>query len=192
MARRRRRDDILDRMIASFSLRGTLLHPAMLFLVAAVLIIGTAIFSWDRYKNRILPPENFQLTSDNLEITPQPSWTSPDLRNMIIGDQRSEGYQPRSIMDTALVPDLANALNSVGWIENIDKIQKSRHGIDVDLTYRRPVGMVEINSMTMPKSAFKDLKPVNLDLDWQPTVHEPVASMVTLAGRARSRSRKNW
>ena len=167
MARRRRRDDILDRMIARFSLRGTLLHPATLFLVATVLIIGTAIFSWERYKNRILPPAHYQLTSDNLQITPQPSWTSPDLRSMIVGDQRQQDYQPRSIMDTDLVPDLANALNSVGWIENIDKIQKSRHGLDVQLTFRQPVGMVEINSMTMPKSSVKDLKPVNLHIDRQ-------------------------
>jgi len=154
MARKRRRDDILDRMIASFSLRGTLLHPAMLFLVATVLIIGTAIFSWERYKNRILPPEQYQLTSNNLQISPQPNWTSPDLRAMILGDEREQNYQPKSIMDAALVPAVANSLQSIGWIENIDNIQKSKHGLDVQLTYRRPVGMVEINSMTLAPAAF--------------------------------------
>jgi len=131
MARKRRRDDILDRMIDSFSFRSTLLHPAMLFLVATVLVIGTAIFSWDRYKNRILPPQQYQLTSENLQVSPQPSWTSPDLRTMILGDQRAQDYQPKSIMDTALVPKVANALQSVGWIEKIDSIQKSKHGLRI-------------------------------------------------------------
>jgi len=170
MARRRRRDDILDRMIDSFSLRGTLLHPASLFLVATILILGTAIFSWERYKNRILPPEQYQLTSNNLAITAQPAWTSPDLRTMLLGDSRQQDFKAKSIMDTALVPHVANTLKSVGWIENIDKIEKTRHGLDVQLTYRHPVGMVEINSMTMPKSTFKDLKPVNFHIDRQGVV----------------------
>ena len=170
MARKRRRDDILDRMIDSFSFRSTLLHPAMLFLVAAVLIIGTAIFSWERYKNRILPPQQYQLTSENLQVSPQPSWTSPDLRTMILGGQREQDYQPKSIMDTALVPTVANTLQSVGWIENIDSIQKSKHGLDVQLTFRRPVGMVEINAMTIAPEAFKGKKAVNFHIDRQGVV----------------------
>lgn len=170
MARKRRRDDILDRVIASFSLRGTLLHPATLFLLATVLIVGTAIFSWERYKNRILPPERYQLTADNLQLSPQPSWTSPDLQMMILGDQRDQDYQPRSIMDTALVPTVANALQSVGWVEKIDQIRKSKNGLDVELTYRHPVGMVEINATTMPPASFKGKKAVNLHIDRQGVV----------------------
>ncbi len=165
MARKRRRNDILDRMIASFSWRGTLLHPAILFLAATVVIIGTAIFGWERYKNRILPPDQFRLTADNLTIVPHPTWASPDLREVILGDQRQQGYQPKSVMDSNLVPDVAHRLHSIGWIENIDSIQKSHSGLSVELTYRQPVGMVEINAMTMPKSAFKDLQPVNLHID---------------------------
>ena len=170
MARKRRRDDILDRMIASFSIRGTLLHPATLFLLATVLIVGTAIISWDRYKNRILPPERYQLTVDNLHVSPQPAWTSPDLHMMIVGDQNDRNYQPKSIMDTALVPTVANTLKSVGWIETIDSIKKSKTGLDVDLTYRRPVGMVEINAKTVAPAAFKGKKAVNLHVDRQGVV----------------------
>ena len=170
MAPKRRRDDILDRMIASFSFRRMLLHPAMLFLMATVLIIGTAIFSWERYKNRILPPKQYQLTSENLQVSPQPSWTSPDVRTMILGDQRAQDYQPKSIMDTALVPAVANTLQSVGWIENVDSIRKSKHGLDVQLTYRRPVGMVEINSMTIAPAEFEGKKAVNLHIDRQGVV----------------------
>jgi hypothetical protein len=170
MARKRRRDDILDRMIASFSFRGALLHPATLFLVATVLIIGTSIISWERYKNRILPPEQYQLTAENLQVSPQPAWTSPDVRTMILGDQRGQDYQPKSIMDTALVPAVASTLKSVGWIENIDGIQKSKHGLDVQLTYRRPVGMVEINAMTVSPAEFKGKKAVNLHIDRQGVV----------------------
>ncbi len=170
MARKRRRDDILDRMIASFSFRGTLLHPATLFLLATVLILATAIFSWERYKNRILPPDQYQLTADNLQISPQPSWTSPDLRTMIVGDQRASDYRPVSIMDTALVPTVANTLQSVGWIEKIDGIQKSKSGLDVELTFRYPVGMVEINEKTVAPAAFKGKKAVNLHIDRQGVV----------------------
>ena len=165
MARKRRRDDVLDRMIASFSLRGLLLHPASLFLVVAFLIIGSAIFSWDRYKNRIFPPKQYQLTSENLQVSPQPSWTSPDLRMVILGDRREPNYQPKSIVDTSLVPAVANELQSVGWIENIDSIRKTKDGLDVKLTYRRPVGMVEINEMTISPEAFKGKKAVNLHVD---------------------------
>lgn len=165
MARKRRRDDILDRMIAKFSLRGMLLHPATLFLCAIAIVLTTAIFSWERYKTRILPPQEFLLTESNVELTPQPLWSDLDLKQVVLGDTRAKEYQPKSVMDAAIVGETADALKSIGFIENIDRIEKSKAGLKVDLTYRQPVGMVEINSMTMPKAKFKDLAPVNLHVD---------------------------
>ena len=167
MARKRRRDDILDRMIAKFSLRGMLLHPATLFLVSTVVVLAVALMSWDRYKNQILPPDQFQLTAANVVISPQPLWSDQDLKQVVLGDVDSENYRPKSVMDTDLVGDAAAKLKSIGWIEHIDRIEKSKSGLRVDLTYRQPVGMVEINKTTMPKSVLKNLKPVNLHVDRQ-------------------------
>ena len=165
MARKRRREDILDRIISGISLRGTLLHPATLFLFAATFLLMISIFCWERYKVKLLPPGQYQLTSANLKISPRPTWPSPDLDEVILGDVRQTGYQPPSVMDSALVPEVARRLESIGWIEKIDQIKKSKAGLDVQLTYRHPVGMVEINEITIPDAEVQDLKPVNLHID---------------------------
>lgn len=141
---RKKRNDILDRLIAKLSLRGALLHPATLFLGASALILFLAIACWQRYGDRIIDQQAMALTPDKIHVTTQPAWTRTDLKQLILGDAAGPADLPPSIMDSSLVPQTVSALRSVGWIEHIDRVQKSKSGLEIDLTYRHPIAAVEV------------------------------------------------
>lgn len=160
---RKKRNDLLDRMIAKFSLRGFLLHPATLYLSSAVVVLMLAIGCWERYRHRIIDADAMTLTAEKIRLSPQPPWVRTDLKRMVLGTAEDPAQRPPSIMDTALVPQTAATLKSVGWIETIDRIQKSKTGLDIDLTYRQPVAIVEISPTTV--KGFQPTKPVLLHVD---------------------------
>ena len=54
--------DILDRLLAGISIRGTLVHPTTLFIFATSILIGSAIFLWERHQETIVNLEEFSLT----------------------------------------------------------------------------------------------------------------------------------
>jgi len=111
----RRNEDLLDRLINNFSLRGTLLHPGTLF----VLVTG-----------------------------PAPEWAKIDLKRLLL--EVPAGQAAPNIMDTDVVSRTAATLQSVGWIANVNQVRKSAEGLDIDVRYRIPVGIVELNHTTVP------------------------------------------
>ena len=169
MARKKKRDDILDRMMAKLSIRGLLLHPATLYLGCSALVLFIAIGCWEKYSDRIIDKEAMTLTPEKIHLTTQPAWVRSDLKQLVLGNTGditpadNPMYVPPSIMDVALVPQTVSALRSVGWIESVDHIQKSKAGLDIDLTYRHPVAMVEVSRTTV--KGFKQTKPVMLHID---------------------------
>ena len=141
---RKRRDDILDRLMAKLSLRGALLHPATLYLGSSALVLLLAIGCWQRYGHRIIDQDAMALTPDKIHLTTPPTWSRTDLKRLVLGDPARPEYVAPSIMESTLVPQTVSALRSVGWIENIDRVEKSKSGLEIDLTYRHPVAVVEV------------------------------------------------
>jgi hypothetical protein len=160
---RKKRNDLLDQMIAKFSLRGMLLHPATLYLGSAVIVLFLAISCWEKYGHRIIDVDAMTLTAEKIQLTPQPSWVGADLKQTVLESVQFPGQRSPSIMDTSLIPSTVTTLESVGWIETIDHIQKSKSGLKIDLTYRLPVAMVEIRPK--PVKGFKSTQPIRLHID---------------------------
>ncbi|MEL7496313.1 MAG: hypothetical protein AAFN77_01795 [Planctomycetota bacterium] len=158
---RHKQPDLLDRFWASFSLRGILLHQATLFLVATVLVISGVVFLWENYQHTIADPTEFQLTSDKIELPPAPRWADADLRQLILNDD-----QP-SILDPDLVSTAASKIRSVGFVENVNQIVKSKSGLKIDLQYRHPVAVIELSQYTFPKVWNEDMPDVYLPVDRQ-------------------------
>lgn len=142
----RQKPDLLDRLIDSFSLRGLLLHQATLFLLATGTVIVGAIVLWGQQRNKIVDQNEFRLTADKIQITPQPVWVEADLKNVVL---EQVGTDP-SILDPTLVPNTADVIHSVGYIERVNQIDKSKLGLSIDVVYRRPVAAVELSEVTMP------------------------------------------
>lgn len=148
MARRNRNEDLLDRLLNSFSLRGTLLHPGTLFVIVTGLTIAGALNLWQRYQHRLIPAEQYRLTEDRVRITPAPQWAKIDLKRLLL--EVPAGHEAPNILDTGVVARTAATLQSVGWVANVKEVKKSANGLDIDVQYRVPVGIVELNQLTVP------------------------------------------
>lgn len=158
----RRNEDLLDRLINNFSLRGTLLHPGTLFVLVTALTIAGALNLWERYQHRLIPVENYQLTADRVRITPAPTWAKIDLKRLLL--EVPAGQSPPNILDTDVVAKTAMTLKSVGWVEEVQQVRKSSEGLEVDLRYRVPVGLVELNPNNIPglgKAKTAQLMPID-------------------------------
>lgn len=145
---RRRNEDLLDRLINRFSLRGTLLHPGTLFVLVTGLTIAGALNLWQRYQHRLIPAAQYQLTEDRVRITPAPAWAKIDLKRLLL--EVPAGQQAANILDTDVVSRTATTLQSVGWVQKVNQVRKSADGLDIDVRYRIPVGIVELNHTTVP------------------------------------------
>ncbi len=144
----KQQQDILDRIFASLSVRGILLHPTTMFVFATVVMIGGAIFLWEGHQDKIVNLDEFRLTEDKIRLTPTPEWAGTDLKKLVLDETESGNA---SILDTDLVPRTAGVMRSVGFVETIRSIEKSKSGLDIDVIYRQPVALVELSRVTLVK-----------------------------------------
>ncbi len=144
------REDLLQRLIASISIRNTLLHPATLFLAASLVTIVGAIHVWNRYQLSMIDSDSYELTEDKIEIPTPPEWAGGNPKELVLGVVASPD-RPPSLLDTQLVSRTVEIFKSVGYVEHVRSVEKSRQGLSIDLVYRDAVGMVEINSQTVPQ-----------------------------------------
>lgn len=160
MRRSKQQPDLLDRMLKNFSIRGFLLHQGTLFVVASLIVIAGIAFLWENFQSTIVDPKSYQLTKDNIEINEPPSWVDTDLRTLIVGDDLQ-----RSILDPHLVSETAMKIQTVGFVERVNQIVKSRTGLKVDLQYRHPVALVEMSEVTFRKRWREGAEPIFLPVD---------------------------
>ena len=144
MARRRQsgRAAFLD----NFSTTGLLFHPGTLFVLFNVAMAVTAIWCWDKYQHKIVDPQLTMLTAQRIQINEQPAWTKTNLKEAILNSTEN----PKSLLDPWLLPDVAATCQSIGWIEQIREMKKTREGLKVDLVYREPIAVVELHQKTVP------------------------------------------
>ena len=141
----RRKQDILDRLMESFSLRGFLLHQATLFVAASCLVIGGVMFLWKHNQSSIVDVNDYLLTADKIEMPQPPRWVDLDPRELILKDKGSV-----SILDPNLVSQTADKVEDMPFVDQVHSVSKSKSGVSIDLDYRIPVAVVLINSATMP------------------------------------------
>ena len=158
----KKNNDILERLIASFSFRGLLLHPATLFTIASTALIGGAIHLWSAHQELIVDLEDYQLTAEKIQLTDPPKWSDIDMKSLLIPDETT--ISDANLLDTGLVSKTVSAFQNAGWIERVRRVEKTREGLKIDVLYRNPVGMVELNHMTIPdwpKTQAGQLLPVD-------------------------------
>jgi len=191
---RRKRNDILDRMMAKLSLRGALLHPATLFLGSSAILLFLAIGAWEKYGDRIIDADAMRLTPEKIRLTDQPIWVRTDLKQLVLGNTEDPAYVGPSIMDTSLIAETVASLRSVGWIENINRAEKSKSGLEIDLTYRlnqtryvayRPYCDIDGGR------PFQSSGRLSVDLNRPAFVHGSIDRLVTMARRSSAKRCRN-
>lgn len=112
------------------------------------LVLGTFILwtiVWHMVGDKVTTSQDYRLTADNLEVTPQPPWIRTDIRAEVL---RSAGIdRGQSILDAELAKRVYDAFRLHPWVERVDRVAKRYPArIQVDLVYRRPVCVVELAS----------------------------------------------
>jgi hypothetical protein len=126
-------------------------HPyrrvfVVLFLAAG--LTGAAYYGWQRVGPQVTQSPEYLLEPDQIEITPPPPWIRSDVRAETI---RDGGLSGLSILDRELTVQIARAFSLHTWVEEVRRVRKEHPArVVVDLTYRRPVAMVEVTMNDRP------------------------------------------
>jgi hypothetical protein len=100
---------------------------------------------WNAVEPKIIHREPYLLTAERITMTPQPEWIASDIRAEVI--RNSSLDQRLSILDQAFMEVVQDAFALHPWIASVDKIAKQYPaGVHVDVTFRKPVAVVELAS----------------------------------------------
>ncbi len=121
------------------------LRPLLLALILIAFIAG-GISLWRKYGGGIVAgDEQYLVRVENLEVSPQPAWITSDVREEVYFDAGWE-KQPPSILETDLAVRVAQAFEQNTWVAKVGQVTKHHPSrVVVQLEYRRPVAMVEVD-----------------------------------------------
>ena len=141
-----------------------LLHPnslpgrAALVIVAIAFVIFGSRGLWKLVRSHVETRPEYQAAADNIEITPLPSWIHSDVKSEVIRDAGLPVAM--SILDERTIDRLKQAFSLHPWVARVEGIDRSYPAhFKVDLTYRRPVAMVEVRGGLLPVDANAILLP---------------------------------
>lgn len=122
-------------------LSGILRRMAPLAAIVAVLI-GGGYWAWQAQAPRIVEEPHYHVGFDDITVTPLPEWITTDVKTEALRDGSIE--LPLSVLDESATERLAKAFAFHPWVAEVKQVRKQTGLVQVDLTYRRPVAMVEL------------------------------------------------
>lgn len=146
--------------LAALSRLGGTRGRLVIGLVIAIGIIAGLRAAWDRWGEPSLADKAYQLTADEIIVTPQPAWIHGDVKAEVIRDARLTDLNLR---DRQLLDKLTRAFALHSWVAEVKRVEKAYPArVTIDLVYRQPVAMVEIRSGEKPGLLFIDAQSVVL------------------------------
>jgi hypothetical protein len=148
---------------ASGGLLSAIFRPSQrgaLIIVAILVVAGGAWGAyavWQQIRGQVAASDDYRLTPQEIEITPPPPWVRGDVKAEALRSAGIDG--PLSILDDDLVQKIQTAFSLHPWVANVVRVSKQHPAhVDVELTYRRPVAMVEVH-----ENGSDGLYPVDID-----------------------------
>jgi hypothetical protein len=121
------------------------LRPRLLAGLILIFSLGIgAHLLWQHSKPIVAERAQYQLTADQIHITPPPPWIRSDIKREALRDAGLN--DSLSVLDDwpALAQRIEKAFELHPWVASVDRIRKSLpSSLTVELTYRRPVAAVE-------------------------------------------------
>lgn len=102
-----------------------------------------AHYLWQRGAPTIARHPQYQLTAENIHVTPPPPWIRSDLKSQVL---RDSGLTTLSVLDDweTLSRRVKDAFEFHPWVASVERITKGLPAsLDIELKYRRPVAAVE-------------------------------------------------
>jgi hypothetical protein len=118
---------------------------ALIVLIVVALLAGVAREAWRRTAPIVARRDRYLLPAESITVTSAPEWIVADVRQQVIHAAALD--RRLSILDSAFVDEIKHAFTLHPWVQSVDRIEKKfPPAVHVDLTYRRPVAVVEIPS----------------------------------------------
>ena len=116
---------------------------------------------WRHFSPQIIQREQFLLADERITISDLPDWIIGDVRSEAV---RNAGLAGRlSILDDAFAQVIEDAFVLHPWVESVDRITKRfPAGVHIELTYRKPVAVVELVSQNVVQLVPVDRNGVHL------------------------------
>ena len=123
-------------------------HTRIVLAIGIVaLFVGGAIWLWRVYSPAIIERQqgDYLVEIEDVVIPPQPEWIHADVQAEVFRDAGWHDHPP-SILDEELTVKVAQAFELHTWVAEVTRVRK-RHPpqVDVELTYRQPTAMVEVD-----------------------------------------------
>lgn len=106
-----------------------------------VLLLIAGRFVWNRYGALVANDPKYALTEAKIEVTAAPEWIQSDVKAAAI---RTGKLNELSLLDRDLVSRIDEAFRVQTWVAEVEGVTKTATGVQVELRYRKPIGMVEI------------------------------------------------
>ena len=123
-------------------------------IAAAIVVVttGMAYAVWQQVRGHVLSSAQYQIDPANILITPLPAWIRSDVKDEVI--RQASLDEPLSLLDRDLTVRMASAFAAHPWIAHVERVSKRfPSGVEVVVTYRRPVAMVEVADGALPVDA---------------------------------------
>jgi len=112
------------------------------FIVLSAGAIAAGRYGWEHVAANVRNDPRFLINAGQIHTPPQPDWIQDDVKTEVV---KSDDLAHVSVLDHRAVDRVANAFANHPWVEQVTRVEKSDGPrIDVTLTYRTPVAMVEV------------------------------------------------
>jgi hypothetical protein len=113
------------------------------------LVVACSIKLWQQVRPHVSTRAEYLTPAEKIEITPTPEWIHADIQTEVIRDSGLK--EPLSILDERLKTRLTQSFSLHPWVARVAAVRTSYPArIEVDLEYRRPVAMVEVQGGLLP------------------------------------------
>lgn len=145
--------------------------------VVALLAWGTQA-AWRQAAPVVASRERYLVAAERVSLTAAPPWISADVRAEII---HSAGLDRRlSILDPAFPETVKNAFALHPWIQSVDRIEKRvPAGVSVEVTYRKPVAVIETPFGDSRQLLPVDVRGVHLPAEDVPLIRRQYLPRIT-------------
>ncbi len=115
----------------------------VLVALAVVMLLGwSAQAAWRWAAPSVASRERYVLPERAITVSPPPEWIVADVRRQVI---HSAGLDGRlSILDAGFLETIHRAFGLHPWVQSVDRVEKKfPPAVHIELTYRRPVAVIE-------------------------------------------------
>ncbi len=127
--------------------------------------------SWLHYAPSVIHRPRYLVPGQRITISSTPEWINSDIRSEVVRNAGLDGQL--SILDKDLVATIRSAFLLHPWVASVDRIMKSYPpAVQVSLSYRRPVAVVEIAGPTGAELLPVDSQGIHLPASGLPEMHK--------------------